>query len=62
MEKSYPYIIYPGKSKNISVHEALKSDLPKGTYTMEVEVVHYIPYKDEVDIVTDKNSFRFLVQ
>lgn len=62
LEKSYPHIIYPGKSKNIAVSELVKKDLPSGEYTVEVEIIHYIPYQDEEDIVVDRNSFKFMVR
>lgn len=57
VEKTGTYLISLGKTHAVPVRELLSKKLPAGIYTMEVEILHYTPYKDEEDIVVDKNSF-----
>jgi hypothetical protein len=64
LEKSAVITVNPGQSQKITVNEFLKQGrlaLPEGAYTMEVEILHYTPYRDEADLVVDKNWFNLMV-
>jgi hypothetical protein len=61
VEKTGTYLISLGKTHTVPVRELLSKKLPAGTYTMEVEILHYTPYTDEEDMVVDKNSFTLQV-
>jgi hypothetical protein len=64
LEKSAVVTVNPGQTYKYAVNELLKTgrvNLPAGSYTMQVELLHYIPYSDEADIVVDSNAFNLNV-